>query len=360
MATHLDILRLQARELPESPGVYFWKDSRGKTLYIGKAINLRSRVTSYFSNARREARTRDLLGRSRSIEHQITSTELQALFLESALIKKEQPPFNRLLRVSRRGYYLKFDGTLEHPYMEAARDPDPDSLCFGPFRSGAVLRETMRYLHDVLPLRKCTAAKPRCRPCIYFQMATCAAPLIDEQHAQLHREAIERLFELLDGRSDRVTAWLEAKRDRLSEALLFERAAEIQDRLNALRDLLERQTILEAALQCRCVLVHHQPDETEAGRLLLVAHGNVLSVRDAAAETQEVVQWIIAHDSVIKLVKNQQSELDAASVFERWLKVHRKRVRWAAISEDDERNVHEQVAYVLGADETIVGELEQV
>src|SRR5437868_15252665 len=109
----------------------------------------------------------------------------------------------------------------------------------------------MSFLHEILPLRKCTAIRPRCKPCIYNHMATCAAPLLDDAHRQQHDEAISRLFEILDGRSDRVVDWLERKRDRLSESLLFEGAAEAEHRLEAVRELRPRQVLMDAADQWR-------------------------------------------------------------------------------------------------------------
>ncbi|HEX6507147.1 MAG TPA: GIY-YIG nuclease family protein [Chloroflexota bacterium] len=352
MTNHLDVLRSEARQLPEAPGIYFWYDGDGQVLYIGKAVNLRSRVSSYFSNAHRDRRTRELLSYARSIRYEVTSTELEALFRESASIKREQPPFNRALRTSRRPYYLKFDGSRQDPYMEVARSTaDPDSQYFGPFRTGRVIRETMAFLHDMLPLRKCTAEAPRCRPCIYYQMHKCAAPALDDVHREKHREAILQLFDLLDGRVDRVTAWLERKRDRLSESLLFERAAEVQERLDRLRELDSQHAILEAAIQCRCVLVQQSDNVTNEVRLLLVAHGHVLSVRDGnGADTDAVARWILAHSAVIKSVERQQSEIDAASVLERWIVVNRRSVRWVAIpdvaSDDD---LLDRVSYVLGS-----------
>ena len=117
MADNLPDLREQARSLPEAPGVYFWRDARGQVLYVGKAVNLRARVMSYFSTARRDRRTSDLLQRSRTITCEVTSTELDALFRESALIKQFQPRFNRLLLTSRRAYYIKVDAA--HPDRSA-------------------------------------------------------------------------------------------------------------------------------------------------------------------------------------------------------------------------------------------------
>lgn len=348
---HLDELRQQARALPELPGVYFWRDSQGKILYIGKAVNLRARVTSYFSTARHESRIRKLLAQARTIDHEIAPSELEALFRESALIKRELPPYNRLLRTARKLFYLKLDAATEHPYVEVVRDPaDDGSLYFGPFRTATIARETVRFVHDVLPLRKCTRRKPDCAPCLYHQMGTCAAPFLGDHYRERHEEAIEHLFDLLDGRTDRVTAWLEGKRGRLAESLLFERAAEVQQRLDTLRDFMRRQTILDAAIQCRCVLIYCPADSRDDARLLLVAHGNVVSMLSASeAETGAVLAWLTAHDPVIAALRCRESELDAATVLERWLAQQRERVRWISIPGDsDGDDLQARIKYVMG------------
>lgn len=351
MHSHLQALRTEARLLPESPGVYFWRDGDDEVLYIGKAVNLRARVNSYFSTAAHDRRTRALLSAARSIRYEMTSTELEALFRESALIKREQPPFNRALRTSRKPFYLKFDGARRDPFMEVARSAeDPTSLYFGPFRTGTGVRETMAFLHAVLPLRKCTAAAPKCRPCIYYQMHTCAAPALDDEHRQKHQDAIGQLFELLDGRTDRVNDWLERKRDKLSESLLFERAAEIQERLNHLKALDRQHAILEAALQCRCVVLRQSDGTGNNERMLLVAHGHVLSVRDGLeCDAPAIVRWIRAHNAVIGALEHQQSEIDAASVLERWIVCNRKQVRWVAIPPNStEDDLLDRVNFILG------------
>jgi excinuclease ABC subunit C len=349
--SHFELLREQARALPQTPGIYFWKDERQRTLYIGKAVNLRSRVLSYFSAARHSGRTRELLSIATTITCEVTETELEALFRESALIKREQPFYNRQLRSSRRLFYIKLNLERVDPYLEITRDAREDgSLYFGPFPNAPLARETMAFVHDVLPLRKCAAARPRCRPCIYYQMRKCAAPLIDEDHRRRHEEAIDRLFDILDGRSDRVVAWLERKRDRLSESLLFEQAAEVQQRLDILRDSERAYAILRAAMQCRCVLVLDSPPD-DTPRLLLIAHGHVLSVRDAAhPQAEHVAAWVRVHEPVIKSVEFEQSELDAATVLQRWLRCHHERVRWVAIPyQPAAEDLLERVRFVLGA-----------
>jgi excinuclease ABC subunit C len=349
-ATHLDVLRLQARSLPQAPGVYFWKDARGRILYIGKAVNLRSRVTSYFSHARVDGRTRQLLSRARAISHELAATELEALLRESALIKQEQPPFNRALRSSRKLYYLKFDEARIDPYMEVVRETENDgSLYFGPFRTATSVRETAAFLHDILPLRKCTRINPRCAPCIYHQMGTCAAPLIDAEHRQRHEEAIARLHDLLDGRNDRIISWLESKRDRLSESLLFERAADVQQRLDSLHELVRRQSILDAAIQCRTLLIFDPGSTAGEARILLVARGNVVSARSPDShDLNALAVWVKAHEPVLQAIQSQQSELDSASVLERWVSSNRQRVRWVALQPPNtDFEVRRQIEYLL-------------
>lgn len=348
---HATQLRLSARALPEVPGVYFWKDAKGRVLYIGKAVNLRARVGSYFGRALHDRRTHELLTRARDLSYEVTPTELDALFRESHLIKQVQPPYNRALRRPRASFYLKLDGDRRDPHLEVVRgETDDHSMYFGPFRSGPVAREMLRFVHDVLPLRKCARANPRCRPCLYYQMSTCAAPALDDEHRRRHLEAIEQLHNLLDGRADRVTAWLEGKRDRMSEHLFFERAAEVQERLEALREMLGRQTILNAAVQCRCVLIRADDPKDETSRLLLVAHGRVLSVREGTGATAESVTiWLRAHTPLMQAVDDEAAELDAASVLERWIVVNRTRIRWVAIPHGaSEADLVERVAYVLG------------
>ncbi len=355
MNANLSHLRAQARDLPEAPGVYFWRGDLDEILYIGKALNLRSRVSSYFSTALHDRRIRDLLSHARSIQYELTSTELEALFRESALIKREQPPFNRALRSTRMPYYLKFDGARRDPYMEVSREADdPTSLYFGPFRTGRATRETMAYLHAVLPLRKCKAQMPKCRPCLYYQMHTCAAPALDEAHRKKHQEAIAQLFELLDGRTDKVTVWLTQKRDKLCEVLLFERAAEVQERLDTLSALDRQHTILEAAIQCRCVLIRQTGVAADGERLLLIAHGQVVSVRDAAHfEPADVARWIHAHAPIVAVMSRQQSEIDAASVLERWIVCNRTTVRWVAIPpSDSNEELVDRIRFVLNGQET--------
>jgi excinuclease ABC subunit C len=215
----------------------------------------------------------------------------------------------------------------------------------------------MAFFHSILPLRKCTARNPRCRPCLYYQMHTCAAPLLDEEHRRQHQDALAQLEHLLDGRADRVTSWLVRKRDRLSESLLFEQAAEIQQRIDTLNELMRRQVVLEAAARSRQVLIRDEGRDGEDVRLLLVARGRVVAVRPVG-ELDEVAvsRWIRAHEPIVRALRREQTELDAADVMERWVRCNRERVHWVAIPPDNtEQDLLDRIGYLLGMSRAPVG-----
>jgi excinuclease ABC subunit C len=332
MTHHLDVLRLEAADLPQMPGVYFWRSEGDQVLYIGKAVNLRRRVSSYFPQARKDRRIRKLLKASRHVTCEVTETELEALFRESACIKEHRPPYNQLLITPRLAWYIKLDGRLEDPYMRVTtRLTDDGSQYFGPFPSGAMTRETMSYLHEVLPLRKCAVAKPLCEPCIYFQMHKCAAPPLGGEYRQRHVEAIDKLQELLDGRSDLVLDWLHRKRAMMSNSLLFEQAGEVQRRIEVLNDHGRRQAVLESAVQSRCVVVHVRRVEKSDARALLVARGHVVSSRSTEGiDAEAIAAWVIAHRRVMETIQEDQNQVDSASVLQRWLSGCED-VRWVVI-----------------------------
>jgi excinuclease ABC subunit C len=347
---HLDVLRLEAADLPQMPGIYFWRDEGGQVLYVGKAVNLRRRVASYFPRSRKDRRIRRLLKSARHITCEVTETELEALFRESACIKEHRPPYNQLLITPRLAWYIKLDERLEDPYMRVTtRISDDGSRYFGPFPSGALTRETMAYLHEVLPLRKCTVAKPRCAPCIYFQMGKCAAPPLGGEYREIHAEAIDKLQDLLDGRSDLVRDWLLRKRALMSSSLLFEQAGEVQRRIDLLDEYGKRRAVLESAVQSRCVVVHLRHVEQSDARALLVARGHVVSSRSAVGmDAPAMTAWVTAHRRVVETIEEDQNQVDSASVLQRWLS-DCEDVRWVVVPKSgDAADLEARMAYLVG------------
>ena len=147
-----------------------------------------------------------------------------------------------------------------------------------------------------------------------------------------------------------VRAKVRVRRDKLCESLLFERAAEVHERLQILHVLMQRQVILEAAVHCRCVLIREEHLQTRRVRLLLVARGNVVSIKSQESDDPDAVfRWISAHGTITALTPLQQSVVDSATVLERWLRTSTSRVRWITIPAGaDHDEVTERIQYVLG------------
>ncbi|GAC1443149.1 MAG: hypothetical protein NVSMB52_01140 [Chloroflexota bacterium] len=140
------------------------------------------------------------------------------------------------------------------------------------------------------------------------------------------------MHDLLDGRSDRVAEWLEQKRNRLSDSLLFEHAAEVQARLEALYDYRRHHAMLEAAVKCRCVMILDRSRDEARPRLMLVSHGKIVGMRAAGdASAEQLARWVALHEPIMAAASREQNDLDSASVLERWLRTYRERVRWVAI-----------------------------
>jgi excinuclease ABC subunit C len=234
--------------LPTRPGVYLMKDHQDRVIYVGKAVNLKSRVKSYFQEGRSDTRPFvQLLGRLLgSLETVVVSTEKEALLLENELIKKHRPRFNVQLRDDKNFLCLRLD--LGHPWprLETVRRPRKDKArYFGPYASASSIRETLRVVNRFFQLRTCSdhVLENRKRPCLLFQIGRCPAPCVHPVDPATYRGNVEAVVLFLEGRSQPL---LDSLRGRMKEAagrLEFEEAARLRDQVIALERSLERQAI---------------------------------------------------------------------------------------------------------------------
>ena len=231
--------------IPVLPGVYLMKGAGGTILYVGKAKNLKARVTSYFHSAHsdRGPRIQLLVARIRDIETLITDSEKEALILENTLIKKHRPRFNVDLRDDKNYLYLKFNLSETFPRLTLVRKVARDkSLYFGPYTSAKGVRETRRLLHRYFPLRRCRGDRDRGRPCLYHQIGTCSCGDITDpvEYSRVVRDV--KLF--LEGRDRSLVDDLKGRMLTASEELEFEQAARLRDQLQYIEGVLEKQKII--------------------------------------------------------------------------------------------------------------------
>jgi excinuclease ABC subunit C len=247
----------QRRELPDSPGVYVFRDKAGDALYVGKANSIRKRVASHFAGkgggrGAGMGGTAELTGRTESIEFLVTPNEAQALLAEQSFIKRYRPRFNIRLRDDKSYPYVGVSLDEEFPRVYFTRERHrPNRAYFGPFSSAKRVRETLDLLGKLFQYRTCEGPEPGRRsgvPCLDYYIKRCQAPCVGYIDRDEYRGNIDRIVSFLSGRYREIARDLEAKMTEASEAQDFERAALFRDRLNAVTGMMERRAVAGGSL----------------------------------------------------------------------------------------------------------------
>ncbi|HHY95475.1 MAG TPA: excinuclease ABC subunit UvrC, partial [Firmicutes bacterium] len=241
------------KNLPDHPGVYIFKDAAGQVLYVGKALSLRNRVRSYFhSSAGLNQRTLLMLSRAADLEYILTDSELEALTLESNLIKKHKPRYNIMLRDDKHYPYLRVTTGEEWPRLLIARRARRDgSRYFGPYYPSSAVTQTIRLARGLFPLRTCSdrTLRSATRPCLNYHIGRCLGPCTGQLNAEEYGQVVRDLCLFLGGRGEEVRDRLRARMEEAAERLEFERAARLRDQLQALDRLMEEQKMVSTGLE---------------------------------------------------------------------------------------------------------------
>jgi len=256
------------RRQPTSAGVYLMKDAAGKILYVGKAKNLRARLRSYLHSERdTRPQIKFLMERAASIETIVTDTEKEALILENTLIKKHRPRYNIHLRDDKTFVSLRIDLRDEFPMPEVVRHVRKDGArYFGPFSSSSALRQTLKEIYRIFPLRHFSLAKcrQRGRPCLFYQIGQCSAPCHGLISREAYQELVDGVLALLDGRPGEVVAALRQRMATAAREQRYEDAAALRDQLQAIEDTVEQQKAVRyGAIDQDVVGIFRQGGEVE-------------------------------------------------------------------------------------------------
>ncbi len=270
--------------LPDGPGVYLWKDSRGTVLYVGKAKNLRQRVRSYLAaDAQDSPKHRLLLKLVADVETIVVPSEPGALLLENNLIKEHQPRFNIQFRDDKS--YPSIAVTLSEPFprvLVVRREHLPGARYFGPYTDVAVLRRTLQIIRRIFTVRSCHYRLPEEapeRPCLDYHIHRCLAPCVGLQDRESYRRMIGEVLDFLEGRTLDVRARLRQRMEEAASRLEFERAAEIRDALRWL-DQVERPQVVEQVGGGDADVIGFARDGDDAVGVVLRARGGRIVGRD--------------------------------------------------------------------------------
>lgn len=231
-----------------APGCYIMRDKNDKVIYVGKAKNLRNRIRTYINDQDSRYSVKFLMRRVAHIDFLVTTTEKEALLLENSLIKQFRPRYNVQLKDDKTYVSLRIDTKQDFPRITVVRRYKKDgALYFGPYSSAHSVRDTLRQIQRLLPLRTCSdhVMNNRVRPCIYFQMKQCNAPCVGKVSRDEYHEVVQEAALILSGRSKELEIQLNETIKQRAEKLDFEKAAELRDRLRALQKTMEKQRTVD-------------------------------------------------------------------------------------------------------------------
>jgi excinuclease ABC subunit C len=232
--------------LPENAGVYLFRDKEKEILYVGKAKNLKDRVRSYFRGGKKDSKTERLLGKVDHISYILTRNETEAFLLENNLIKEHQPKYNIVLKDDKTYVSLKLTLTHRFPALAITRTiQDDGALYFGPYPHAREVRDILKLLQSLYPLRRCTERVfgRRSKPCLLHPIGKCSAPCVGVVDEKTYRATVDELVDFLSGKDEKLLKGLEEGIERAAQSWNFEEAQQKKERYLAVRRLLERQRV---------------------------------------------------------------------------------------------------------------------
>ena len=291
-------------QAPKSPGVYLMKNREGEVIYVGKAANLKSRLSSYFSQSpHMDAKTGVLVRHIVDFETVITGSEKEALILESNLIKRYKPRYNVILKDDKRYPSLRLDIRKPYPNLTVVRKIRKDgALYFGPYSSAGAVRETIKLIQRNFKLRKCKDAevKPRKRPCLNYQIGACLGLCHREIDPDRYGEIVNEVRLFLSGRGRDLLRKVKADMATAADRQEYEMAAQLRDKMYAIEKTLERQVAVTTDFTDRDVVAVSRADGLAVIMLLRVRNGILQGMRDYTAhdplaDDAEMIGAFIGH-----------------------------------------------------------------
>ena len=275
-------IKSKLKNLPASAGVYLMKDGKHKVIYVGKAKNLKNRVRSYFQKSTDDRLyTEYLVRRVADIDFVLTETEKEALILENNLIKQFKPRFNINLRDDKTFISIKLEVNKKFPYPKVVRQIEDDgAMYFGPYASSRAVRETLRYINDTIPIRKCpdNVFKNRVKPCLYYQIHKCLGPCCELVDEVTYKGLTDQVVLILKGKQEDLISILKQQMCEESKSMRYEKAAKMRDRIRAIEETVEKQRIHSMTFIDRDVFGYYMAGNEVYIEVMFIRSGNMENV----------------------------------------------------------------------------------
>jgi excinuclease ABC subunit C len=324
--------------LPTKPGCYIMRNAEGTIIYVGKAINLKNRVRSYFhADASHDSKTRRLVQNIADLEWIVVGSELEALILEMNLIKKHRPKYNIRLKDDKRYPYIKVHWNEPFPHVTVTRQMTEDgSRYFGPYTSAWAVYQTLDVLRHIFPYLTCDReiTGNDKRACLYYDIKLCNAPCIGAINQEGYRQMISDFMAFLSGHSEEIVSRLQNEMGKASEEMRFEKAAALRDQLKAVQSIMERQKIVFATdYKDSDVLAMARQDGEACVQIFFIRGGKligreyfILEGTEDTADTEVLSEFVKQFYTEAANIPQQvmlPEEIEEANIIGQWLRSKR-------------------------------------
>ena len=324
--------------LPDKPGCYLMKDSTGKIIYVGKAINLKNRVRSYFhASAGHDGKTRRLVHEIANIEWIVVGSELEALILEMNLIKRHRPRFNVRLKDDKRYPYIKVHWQDAFPKVTVTREmrKDDGARYFGPYTSVWAVHQTLDLLRRIFPYLTCDREITGMdkRACLYMDIKLCSAPCVGAATQAEYRQMIADLMQFLDGRTDPIVERLQTEMLKASDEMRYEKAAALRDQINAIEKVVEKQKVITKKQIDSDVIAMAREDGDACVQIFFIRAGKMigreyfmLEGTEDSADEEVMAQFVKQFYTDAANIPSEvllPKEIEEAQIIKQWLNTKR-------------------------------------
>lgn len=325
----------ELKKLPKCPGVYIMRDEADTIMYVGKAVNLHSRVRSYFrQNIGRGPQIDKMVSLISRFEYIVTDSELEALVLENNLIKEHRPKYNTLLKDDKTYPYIKVTVGEEYPRVLFSRQMKKDrSRYFGPYSNAAAVKDTIELLNKLYQLRTCNRNLPKdCgndRACLNYHIRQCSAPCQGNIPQDVYREQVKRALDFLNGSYQEILKELEQKMKQASEEMEYEEAIRYRDLYNSVKQVAQKQKITDSDGEDKDIIALACDDRDAVVQVFFIRGGKLMGrehfYMTHAAQTPrpqillDFVKQFYAGTPFIPRELMLQEEIDDTQILEQWL-----------------------------------------
>ncbi len=329
-------LKQTLKLLPSLPGCYIYYNNQGEVIYVGKAKILKRRVMSYFNRKHDSVKVNVLVSQIERLEYIITNTEVEALILESHLIKKYKPKYNILLKDDKKyPYFLITDEDFPRITIVRKKNMNPEKgKYYGPYTDIRAMHATLDFLKKIFPLKQCRTPKFKDRPCLYYHIGRCMAPCQNKVTPEEYKAIVKQAELFLSGKQSELMKQIKEQMQKYSDSLQFEKAAKLRDSYNDLAKTLEKQKVVYENTKLNEDVISLMADDgIFAIVILMIREGRLIDKKDFTYEVEEedrtefFATFFKEYYTTLKLeypdriVSNELEAIGEKALYEEWLEI---------------------------------------